>query len=172
MNNMTKISTIMLTVAVALTSASCSKKDETKMTDKQATAIESFTSGKSAPPEPAPLPTDQTVDVPAYIKAKYKKVTMGVGDRKTLKVVEFEVKIGGEAKVPGTDYTIAVQSYLPHWMLSGKTVTSRDDKPIDPAVRATIKENGKVVFDGYIFQKHKTPSFRTDKYAIGLIGAK
>ena len=159
-------------VAVMLSASGCGNKkaEEEDLQKKKALALESIATPKYNPPEPMPLPKDQKLEVPKDIKAKYRTVTMLVGDRKTDDIRKFKVKIGDTAAVPGTDYTVTVESYLPHWVFRGNTVTSLEDGPKDPAVRAKIYEKGKTepVFDGYIFEKHATPSFITDKFAIGM----
>jgi hypothetical protein len=157
---------------ILISSGACSKKADVEQPQKSVGwDINSFIEGKSIPPKPIPLPGNLVVEVPDSVKAKYHTVTMGVGDRKTLVVKEFAVRIGDTAKVPGTDYSIKVTAYLPGWIIRGNVATSKSDKPDDPAVRATIYEKDKQVFDGFIFQKHRTPSFLTDKIAIGLLGA-
>ena len=105
------------------------------------------------------------------VKAKFHTVKMAVGNRENKEEKEFNVKIGGGADVPGSPYKIKIIAYLPHWVIRGDTVTSNGINPDDPAVRAVITEGDKPVFDGFIFQKHKTPSFVTDKYVMTLTGA-
>jgi len=169
------IKKLMIATAASLilvSSGACDKKSDVQQQQKSAGwDIESFIEGKSVPPKPIPLPGNLVIEVPDSVKAKYHTVTMGVGDRKTLVVKEFKMKIGDTAKVPGTDYSIKVTAYLPAWVIRGNVATSKSDKQDDPAVRATIYEKDKQVFDGFIFQKHRTPSFLTDKIAIGLLGA-
>lgn len=160
------------TLLILFSVLACGKKaDEQQARKVTGWDISSFTEGKNAPPKPIPLPGNLVVKTPDSVKSKYRTVMMGIGDRKTLEVKKFSVKIGDTAKVPGTDYTIKVLAYLPSWVIRGNVATSKSDKPEDPAVRATIYENDKQVFDGFIFQRHTTPSFLTDKYAIGLLGA-
>jgi len=157
---------------ILVSSGACGKKSDVQQQQKPAGwDINSFIEGKSTPPKPIPLPGNLLVEVPDTVKAKYHMVTMGVGDRKTLEVKEFKISIGDTAKVPGTDYSIKITAYLPGWVIRGNVATSKSDKQDDPAVRATIYEKDKQVFDGFIFQKHRTPSFLTDKIAIGLLGA-
>jgi len=160
-------------VLALLSAFACSKKEDSAELEKaREWEIENFTAGKTPPPTPAPLPKDLKVEVPASVRAKHKSVVMGIGNRKTLKVVKFTVKLGSTANVPGTDYTIKVWDYLPAWSFKGNTVTTNGEDPIDPAVRAIVYQKGKAVFDGFIFQKHKTPSFATNEYAIGLLGTR
>jgi len=133
--------------------------------------LSNFSEGRTPPPAPAPLPKDLVLSVPGYVKEKYHTVTMAVGDRKTKEVRRFKAAIGGTVKVPGTDYSLKIEAYIPNWFLQGNTVTSKNEKQDDPAVRAEIFEGHKQVFDGFLFQKNKTPSFITDRYVIGLMGA-
>ena len=168
---------VILAVALALVGvfgAGCSNKSDEQARKVQAERereLKNFTEGVTPPPKPQPLPKSQVIEVPDSVKGKYSAVILLIGDRRTKVINKFNVKLGAEAAVPGTDYTIKVGEYLPNWVVRGKVVSSKDNKPEDPAVRAVISENGKVVFDGFIFQKHRTPSFITDKYAIGLGGA-
>jgi hypothetical protein len=151
----------------------CGKGGEDKKKVEQAREweLQNFSEGQTPKPKPKALPKDLAIVVPDSVKAKYKTVIMGVADLKTKEIRKFPVKIGGTAKAPGTDYTVKVEAYLPNWKIKGNTVISEGDKPVDAAVRATITENGKQVFDGFIFQRAKTPSFMTEKYVIGLMGA-
>lgn len=159
-------------LVLVLVLVACGKsKQEAAVQKARDFELSNFSEGKTPPPKPAPLPSDLVVEVPDAVKAKYTVVTMGVGNRETKEITKFKVKIGGTEKVPGTDYTVKVLAYLPFWVLRGNTATSRGVEPEDPAVRATIYEKGKPVFDGFIFQKHRTPQFITDKYAIGLFDA-
>lgn len=161
-----------LLAAVLLFSACGKKNDEEALKKKKEMALATFaTEGKETPPRPAPLPKDQKLDVPAAVKAKYHTVTMAVGNRETKEEKEFNVKVGDEVDVPGSPYKIKIVAYLPHWVIRGNTVTSNGINPDDPAVRAVIIEGGKQIFDGYMFEKHKTPSFVTDKYVMTLTGA-
>ncbi len=166
-----KITIITAALLILVSTGACGKKSDVQQQKTVGWDINSFIEGKSIPPKPIPLPSNLVVEVPDSVKAKYHTVTMGIGDRKTLVVKEFKMRIGETAKVPGTDYSIKVTSYLPGWVIRGNVVTSKSDKQDDPAVRATIYEKDKQVFDGFIFQKHRTPSFLTDKIAIGLLGA-
>ncbi|MHB8173227.1 MAG: hypothetical protein ACYDFU_02050 [Nitrospirota bacterium] len=159
-------------LAAAVLASSCGKKTDNQALDKnKKMLLSSFTQESSVPPHPVPLPKGQKVVVPDAVKAKYHTVTMAVGNRVTKAAKEFKVSIGGGAKVPDSPYSIKVMAYLPQWVFHGDVVTSKGVEPVDPAVRAIITKGGKPVFDGFIFQRHKTPSFVTDKYAITLMGA-
>jgi hypothetical protein len=173
-HGMFKKPAIMALAALALVfgAAACGQNKQDEALQKARDwELSNFSEGKTAPPRPAPLPSELKIDVPDSVKAKYTVVTMGVGNRQTKEIKKFKVKIGETAKVPGTDYTVKVIAYLPQWLLRGDTATTKSDEPKDPAVRAIIYEKGKPVLDGFIFEKHKTPSFITDKYVIGLLGA-
>jgi hypothetical protein len=164
--------TCSLLLAFGLVTA-CGKggEEKSKVDKAREWELQNFSEGQSPKPKPKPLPKDLRIVVPDSVKAKYKSVTMGVGNLKTKEISKFTVKLGQTAKVPGTDYTIKVDAYLPNWKIREDAVISDGDRPLEPAVRATITEKGKPVFDGFIFKKAKTPSFMTDQYAIGLLGA-
>ena len=163
---------LLLVPALIIATASCGKSKDDEAAEKaRQMELSNFTEGAYQPPKPIPLPSDMVIKVPDSVKAKYSTVTMGVGNRKTKEIKEFKVRVGETASVPGTDYRIKVMDYLPDWAYRGKVVTSKSDEPKDPAVRAIIYEKDKEVFNGFIFQKLLTPSFMTDAWVIGLLGA-
>ncbi len=159
-------------LAAAVVFSSCGKKNNEQALERnKAMLLATFGAESSTPPHPAPLPKGQKIIVPDAVKAKYHTVKMAVGNRLTKAAKVFAVRIGGGAKVPDSPYSIKVTAYLPQWIFRGNVVTSKGVEPKDPAVRAVITKGGKTVFDGFIFQRHKTPSFVTDKYVITLTGA-
>jgi hypothetical protein len=166
------LSILLAAVLLVVTFSGCGKKKEQEEVQKaREWELSNFAEGVTPAPKPAPLPKDVVIVVPESTKAAFHKVKMGVGNRKTKEISKFDVKIGGTAAVPGTGFTIKIGPYLPHFKVDGKTITTKGDEPDDPAVRATITEGGKVVFDGFIFHHAKTPSFVQGDYVIGLLGA-
>jgi hypothetical protein len=156
-----------------LVSQGCSnkkKEEEARLRKEREWALANLTEGKTPPPKPVPLPKELEIKVPQSVKDRYTGVVMAVGNRKTRVIKKFTMKLGETAKVPDSPYSIKIGELLPTWSMNGNVVTSRKDTPDDPAVRATIYESGKKVFDGFIFQRHKTPSFFNDTYVIGLVG--
>jgi hypothetical protein len=112
----------------------CSKKD-----DKQAI--------------PSAGPTDQvvskketTVLVPDSVKGKWKAVKVGVINKQTNKESDYRIAIGSEYKIPNTDLTIEVESFLPHFTMEGTTLTSQSNEPKNPAAQVRISEGGKEIF--------------------------
>ena len=169
---MKKLLLLLLVPALVILTASCGKSKEDEAAEKaRQLELSNLTEGSYQPPKPIPLPEGTVVQVPDSVKAKYSTVTIGIGNRKTNGIKKFQVRVGETASVPGTDYRIKVMAYLPDWAYRGKVVTSKSDEPKDPAVRAIIYEKDKEVFDGFIFQNNVTPSFITQTWAIGLIGA-
>ncbi len=162
-----------LSVLLALgCAAACGKSaKEKRLEELRSWELQNFTEGQAAKPHPKPLPKGLVVVVPPSIRAKYKAVVMEVADLKAKEIKKFTVRVGSAVKVPGTDYTLEISAYLPNWKYVGNTVTTKDDRPPDPAVRAIIREKGREVFNGFLFEEAKTPSFMTDKYAIGLLAA-
>src|SRR5512143_1779971 len=158
----------MLPLMLVLAVSGCGKHEEQSEVQKaREWELSNFSEGVTPAPKPAPIPKDVIIVVPDSTKAAFHSVTMGIGNRKTKEIKKFVVRIGGTAKVPMTGLTIKIGPYLPHFTVQGKTITTRDNKPDDPAVRATITEGGKVVFDGFIFHHAKTPSFIQGDFVIG-----
>jgi hypothetical protein len=164
---------LILAFLLAVVFAGCAKHNEQDEVQKQREwELTNFAEGVTPAPKPVPIPKDVVIEVPAATKAAFHSVEMGVGNRKTKEVKRFTVKLGGTAKIPMTDLTIKIGPFLPHYKVAGKTITTVDNKPDDPAVRATISEGGKVVFDGFIFHHAKTPSFIQGDIVVGLLSWK
>jgi len=168
------IAALLMLIGVFSLLAGCGKSDEEKrLEEAREWELQTISVGKTPPPKPTALPSDLKVVIPEGLEKRYPEVNMKVYSYDTQSYTSFDVKVPGKAKVPGTDYTIDVLNYMPAWTIKDRTliIKSIEEARADPAIRCIITDStGKQVFNGFIFMLHKTPSFKTDKYVIGLVG--
>ncbi len=116
---------------------------------------------------------ESSVVVPDSVKGKWKAVKIAVLDKSSQKTNEYEVAIGSEKAVPGSDLGIKVLNFLPDFNMNiaEHVITSNSNEPKKPAAQIMITEGGKEVFKGWIFYNLPSPhDFRHPKFAVSLAG--
>ena len=142
---------------VLAVSAGCNKKEE------QATP-------KHPVQESKPAKKETTVSVPASVKGKWQAVKISVTDKKSNKEAVYTINIGATFSIPGSDLSIKVENFLPHFMMEGTTLTSQSNNPKNPAAQIRIYENGKEVFKGWLFTLYpNTHAFQNPTYGFALV---
>jgi hypothetical protein len=165
----------LMLLSTAAFGASChgESDEERQLRESREWAIHTMTEGETPPPKPRALPSELSIIVPPEVEERYKAVKMKVYTYATESYESFNVDIPGKASVPGTDYTIEVLNYMPSWTTKDHVLTIKtvEEARPDPAIRCIITDgSGEQVFNGFIFQLHKTPSFKTEEHVIGLVG--
>jgi hypothetical protein len=157
MKTASKILALSLIMVVAL--AGCKKKEEPQ------------------PPEMMPPhgmmkeKHESVVVVPDSVKGKWRAVKIAVLDKKTQKNAEYEVAIGSELAVPGSDLVIKVDNFLPDFIMDGPIRTSASGEPKKPAAQVRITEAGKEVYKGWLFYNLPSPhDFQHPRYAVSMTG--
>ena len=96
---------------------------------------------------------------------------MTVMDKTKKTSKDFEAKIGVETPVPGTKLTIKAEDFVPSFVMQGMNVTSASNEPTNPAAKVIITEDGKEIFNSWLFQRFpSTHAFNHPEYAITLTG--
>jgi hypothetical protein len=114
---------------------------------------------------------ESVVVVPDSVKGKWKAVKIAVLDKNTQKSAEYEVPIGSELAVPGSDLVIKVDNFLPDFIMDGPIRTSASGEPKKPAAQVRIMEAGKEVYKGWLFYNLPSPhDFQHPRYAVSLAG--
>ncbi|MDX9714548.1 MAG: hypothetical protein RBT37_03865 [Dissulfurispiraceae bacterium] len=98
--------------------------------------------------------SQKPVDVPADVKKTWKKVVLVIEDRDKKKKTEHVVDIGSEISLDDSNVKVKVLYFLPHFMIQEQKVTSLSNNPENPSVRISVKDNGKEIFDNWIYSKH------------------
>ena len=120
--------------------------------------------------ESKPVKKETTVFVPASVKGKWQAVKISVTDKKVNKEAVYTVNIGSSFSIPGSNLSIKVETFLPHFMMEGTTLTSQSNSPKNPAAQIRIYENGKEVFKGWLFTLYpSTHAFQHPTYGFALV---
>ena len=137
----------------------CSKRENPKKSQQRPSAIQDAT-----------IRQVTEVKVPADVKGKWKSVKIGIMDKENNKEWFVEIELGKTMKIHGTNLTIKVENFLPHFIMDGTTLTSSSNSPKNPAVQVQITENGRVLFNGWLFTLY--PNSHTSqhpKYGFSLV---
>ena len=126
-------------------------------------------------PQPA-MPTDippisgaaPTV-IPESLRGKWTAVKLRVEDKKAGQSQEYVVNLGGELVIPSSSLVVRVEEFLPDLIIEGTTFTTASGELKNPAVHVRILDNGKEVFNGWLFQLFPAVHpFQHERYTIIL----
>ncbi len=114
---------------------------------------------------------ESVVVVPESVKGKWKAVKIAVLDKTTQKSAQYDIAIGSEAAVSGSDLVIKVDNFLPDFIMDGSVRTSASNEPKKPAAQVRITESGKEIYKGWLFYNLPSPhDFQHSKYAVSIAG--
>lgn len=152
-------------LVVTVAAASCRKKEQPPPPPAQ---------GMPGQPGAAHGPMggpEKQVVVPDSVKGAWKAVKIEVEFKEAKSSKQFSVPLNSEFAVPGTDLTLKVGDFLPHFNMTAESITSSSGNPENPAVRIEALEKGNVVFKGWLFAKFPdVHPLQHDKYGLKLIG--
>ncbi len=126
---------------LVFTLAGCKKKEEAPVTGAPGAP------GITMPPAPA------QVVVPDTVKGKWTSVKLTIEDKVGRTAKDVTIKLGAEYAIPGSNLKIKVGDFLPDFKMEGTVITSASDKLNNPAVQVTVTEDGKVIFDKWLYSK-------------------
>jgi hypothetical protein len=163
-----KMSAIAIAGLLALTISACSKQEQAKQEQAPAPAPAAAPQTKLVLPQKG---QEFTVTIPPDVKGKWKAVKLTVLDKTKKTSKEFEAKLGVETPIPGTKLSIKAEDFVPDFKMLGMNITSASSEPTNPAVNVVITEDGKDIFNGWLFQKSpSTHAFNHPGYAVTLTG--
>ncbi len=94
---------------------------------------------------------DRPIRIPEEVQKTWKSATIDIVDKTSGKVAkEFKVQNGQTVNYGGLE--IKVLYVVPHLVLDNG-YTSASNEPQNPAILVEVKENGKVIYAGPIYQK-------------------
>ena len=145
---------LMVVVAGAVLVSGCSKKEEKREAPQAGTSTKKET----------------VVKVPEIVTGKWKAVKIAVQDKSQNKETVYSIDVGGQLALPDSNLTLKVESFLPHLIMEGATLTSQTNEPKNPAAQIKIFEDGKEVFKGWLFTLYPTThAFQNPKYSFALV---
>ena len=92
-----------------------------------------------------------TVVVPPVSKGTWRAVVIGVTDKKIGRTTDCQIPIGSQTSLSGSDLTITVEHFLPHFIMQGTLLTSQSDDPKNPAAQVRVVAGGEEIFTGWLF---------------------
>jgi len=136
----------------------CSNKEESKKSVRD-----------QAPAKDSVIRKQTAVSVPNSVKGKWQSVKISIMDKETKQEGFVTIEIGKTMKVNGTNLVIKVETFLPHFIMDGTTLTSSSNSPVNPAVQIHVTENGLEVFNGWLFTLYpNTHASKHARYGFGL----
>jgi hypothetical protein len=125
---------------------------------------------KGAMPGMSRLPkTPNNIIVPKEMVGKWRAIVVKVTDKKTGDAKEYTVDLNKDFVIPDTKLTLNVKNFLPDFSMSPGGITTLTGEPNNPAAQVNISEDGKPVFDGWLFKRFpEVHAFQHLKYAIVL----
>jgi len=152
------LKTVMLVLMALLLVTGCKKKEEPK-------------SVEAVSPPPHGAKKESVIVEPASVKGKWKAVKIAVTDKSTNKEAVYTVAIGTQFSIPDTDLAVNVESFLPHFTMSGAVMTSQSNEPKNPAARVRVYEGGKEIFKGWLFSLYPTThAIQHPRFGFTLVG--
>ena len=163
---MKKLLVVVLVSGLLCLFAGCKKKEEKPQLPPGHPSMEGMPTVMPNMPK-----VERTVVVSKEITAKWKAVKLVVENKAAMTTKEYTVNIGSELVIPNTKMTVKVLNFLPDFKMTDKEFTSASNKPNQPAARVLITENGKEIWNNWLFslQPGMHP-FSHEKIGIKLIG--
>ena len=120
--------------------------------------------------KPQPAKTASVVVVPESVKGKWKAVQIAVADKNAKQQRVYTIEVGSEFRLPGSDLTLKVENFLPHFVMEGTTLTSQSNELKNPAAQFSISEGGREIFKGWLFSLYPTThAFQHPQYGFKLV---
>jgi hypothetical protein len=122
------------------------------------------------PGEAGMPPVEKKIVVPDAVKAGWKAVKVEVEFKEKKSKKAFTIPLNSELKVPDTDLTLKVGSFLPNFSMAADQITSSSNNPENPAAQLEVFQGEKEIFHGWLFSLHPTVHpFTHDKYGVALL---
>lgn len=121
------------------------------------------------PTEVPPISGTAPTVIPESIKGKWTAVRLLVEDKKANQSQEYVVKIGDELAIPSSSLVVQVSEFLPDLKIEETKFTTASSELKNPAVHVKILDNGKEIFNGWLFQLFPAVHpFQNERYNITL----
>ncbi len=158
--------TVVVFLAVGILIMGCQKK-ETPPPQSQASPQSS--PQPAMPAEIPPISGAAPIVIPESLRGKWRAVKLLVEDKKAGQSQEHVVNLGGELAIPLSSLVVKTGEFLPDLKIEGATFTTASGELNNPAVHVRILDNGKEVFNGWLFQLFPAVHpFQHERYTIIL----
>ena len=167
----TSLSLLALIIILLTLPMGCDKKKESPVVNK---------GGGGEVTKPEDLPSDIPVIsgeaktiISDDVRKKWKGIKLVVEDRERKSIDEYSVNIGGEFNIPESKIFVRVVEFLPDLKIDdrpeGTIFTSETNELKNPAAHLIIKEDGRILFKGWLFSLFPDiHPFKHDRFGIIL----
>ncbi|KAB0667600.1 DUF2155 domain-containing protein [Oryzomonas japonica] len=114
---------------------------------------------------------EATVVVPDAVKKSWKAVRIAVIDKANIKETVYTIPIGSSVSIPAFSLDIAVEAFLPAFIMEGAVMTTSSNDLKNPGAKVTITEKGNIIFKGWLFARFPTNTFMHPNYGFTLVDA-
>jgi hypothetical protein len=115
-------------------------------------------------------PVEKKVVVPDAVKGAWKAVKVEVEYKEKKSKKAFTIPLNSEFKVPDSDLTLKVGTFLPHFAMAAEQISSNSNNPENPAAQLEVFQGGKEIFHGWLFSKYPAVHpFQNDKFGLALL---
>jgi hypothetical protein len=82
---------------------------------------------------------------------------------------EYVARAGETIIIPDSKYKVTILRYVPHYSIDTRTkdVTSRSDKPLNPAVKVGV-DTGESTYEQWLWSKSASPHHQEKKYPLRM----
>ena len=114
---------------------------------------------------------DRGVVVPQEVEGQWKAVKIRIRNkidesRNSMKTVS----LGDSFELDGSAIKVTVGPFMPNFVMTQKSYSSKGNELTNPAVRLVVEENGKTLYEGWAFAKYPTMyAFEHDEFALQLM---
>lgn len=110
------------------------------------------------------------VVTPPALRNRWKAIRVALKVKSTGKEHQHDILLNQDIKLPDSPLIIHLQSPLPSFSMEGGVFTSKSEAMENPAVFATLKQENKIVFKGWMFIKFPdTHAFEHPDYALRVV---
>ncbi len=168
---MKKVVAVLVMVVLAVSFGACKKKEEKPMMPGGHPGMEGGMPPAGMPDIKNMPKVERKVVVSKDIAAKWKGVKLAVENKAAKTTKEYTVNIGSSLQIPNTKMTVKVINFLPDFKMSDKEYYSASDKDNQPAAQVAVVENGKEIWNSWLFAQMPTVHpFQHQNIGIVLVG--
>ena len=164
---------IALLVSLGLAATGCKKKETPPPMPPQGAAPGQMPPGMGqggAPHGDMGGGGEKKVVVPEAVKKAWKGAKIEIEYKQKKSKKTFTVDLNSTFKVPDSDLTLAIGDFLPHFAMTGDSITSNSNNLENPALHVEIKQGGKELFKGWLFGKFPAVHpFQHDQFGVIML---
>ncbi len=146
-----KIVAVLMVLVLAVAFGACKKKEEKPMMPAGHPGMEGGTPPAGMQNMQNMPKVERTVVASKEVSAKWKAVKLSILNKASKTTKEYTVNVGSALAIPDTKMTVKVLNFLPDFKMSDKEYYSASDKPNMPAAQVVVTENGKEIWNSWLF---------------------